>query len=153
MQKTNLKMLNVNDPDEVGLMYKIRKHPKVDFYLSGTPPQDYLIHITYLHNIVKKNKNFYIVYDDNIACGYCQSTHLDDSIELGWALHPDWWNKGIGGRSVDLLIKETQKMNSTNKKIFLIVKKNNPIAIKIYQKHGFKIVQEENEEFKMELNE
>ena len=36
-QKINLKALDVNNPDEVGLMYKIRKHPKVDFYLSGNP--------------------------------------------------------------------------------------------------------------------
>ena len=110
------------------------------------------MHVTYLHNALKKNKSFYIVYNEFAACGYCQCTHSEDSIEFGWALHPDWWNKGIGNKAVDLLIQETQKNNSSNKKIFLIVKKNNPAAVKIYQKNGFEITGEENDEFTMELN-
>lgn len=147
---TKLKKLDLNDPDQIGLMYKVRTHPQVDFFLSGSPPNNYLSHVNYLFNSTNKNKNFYIIYHGISPCGYCQTTVLEDSIEVGWAIHPEWWGKGIGTEAARLLINEA-KNHASGKKLILIVKSNNIAAIKIYKKYGFKIVSVDKNENLMEL--
>lgn len=151
--ETKLKKLDLNDPDQISFMYKVRTHPKVNFFLSGSPPKNYLSHVNYLFNAIHKNKNFFIIFKGNSTCGYCQTTVLEDYIEIGCAIHPDWWSKGIGTDAVGLLINETRNYAS-GKKLMLIVKSNNIAAIKIYKKYEFKIVSENKSknEYLMELN-
>lgn len=142
--------LEKNNPDHVGMMYKVRTHSEVDKYLSGNPPNSFLDHVKYLHG-VKENKRFYLISYATQLCGYCQATWGDDHVELGWALHPDYWGKGLGDSAIGSLLALV-KPEALKKSILLFVRKDNSKAIHLYHKHGFKITREdvEKNEYVME---
>jgi len=136
--------LNLNDPDHIGCLYKVRTNPEVSQYLPGSIPQNFLKHTEYLYNI--KNKDFFVLSVNNQLCGYCQRTHFEYEIELGWAIHPEHWGKGIGNASVTDLINRSF---SFNKPLVLFVQKNNPRAINLYKKNYFVIIEETEKSYKM----
>lgn len=140
-QKVELIELDLNNPDQIGCMYKVRTHPLVAPHFLGPAPKKFLDHVQYLCSV--KNKTFFVVSVDQTLCGYCQSTDLPDEIELGWALHPDFWGKGIGSIAVQKLI---ETMVPRKKKLVLFVKKNNIRALSIYQKQHFRISHEHQED-------
>jgi RimJ/RimL family protein N-acetyltransferase len=117
-------------------MYTVRTHPKVAACLTTSPPTNYSQHLHYLRNIAP-NKPFFIITADQIPCGYCQITDKDP-IELGWALHPDWWGKSIGSAAVQLLLAYVQQ-TYPHKSLCLFVKRDNLAALHIYKKYGFSI--------------
>jgi RimJ/RimL family protein N-acetyltransferase len=132
--RVKLKPLDVNNPDQVGFMFKVRTDPEVDKYLNGNPPQLYIEHVRYLTDKCNQ-KYFYIIdYDDDFA-GYCQITPNDDSLEVGWALISTKQGLGIGPIAVKMLIDLCLKMSS--KKIILYVREDNTRAISLYRKFNF----------------
>ncbi len=80
--------------------------------------------------------------------GYCQIIHFDDRDEIGFAIHPDWQNRGIGSESIRLLL---DRLALSNKKICLIAKSDNLRAIHLYKKHGFTEKERNEEKIVMEL--
>jgi len=129
-------------------MFLVRSHPAVSQFMPGSPPANFLQHTQYLYNV--KNKLFFIVYEEETPCGYAQCTFSGEEIELGWALHPDYWGKGIGTTAVQQLV---DVIAAHNKRIVLYVQKNNPRALAIYQKQGFSLLEKGTDEkqYKMEL--
>lgn len=151
--KIKLVPLEQNNPDHLTLMYTVRTHPDVDKHLCGPPPANFSAHVRYLAEAVKNGKKlfFLICYEEHL-CGYCHVTFQDEILELGWALHPDWWRKGIGKRSIALLIGHLQESGLSEGKVLrLIVKKDNIHASSLYKKSGFVILREtENQEYLMQ---
>lgn len=135
LQKVELVGLDLNNPDHVGCMYKVRTHPDVDRNLNAAPPKNLLEHTQYLYRV--KNKQFFIILADHVCCGYCQCSFSDEEIELGWAIHPDYWGRGVGSYAVQRLI---DLMLPYHKDLVLVVKKNNQRAIALYRKHHFSMV-------------
>lgn len=56
-----------------------------------------------------------------------------------WIGEPDFWDKGIGSRTLNLLVDYIFK-NQKAKKIIIDPHVNNPRAIRVYEKVGFKKV-------------
>lgn len=139
--KICLEYLNYDDADHVGLIYKIRTHPDVVGYFFAPPPRRFLDHVQFLAKCEESGeRSFFIISLNGRYCGYCQIIYRSDSYELGFALHPSYWGKGVGSSSVDLLLKYISSDQFEKKKIILQVRENNARAIHLYQKHGFKIV-------------
>lgn len=153
LPKVKLIALDINNPDHIVLMYKVRTHPEVDKFLSGKPPQNFLEHVKYLYG-VGTSKRFYVIAANNVLCGYCQLTPRQDNTETGWCLHPDWWGKKIGSQAVEQLVDIVkQDPILKHKPVMLVVKTDNPRAVKLYKNHGFVITKENaaESEYIMEL--
>lgn len=145
MLKVKLIDLDIDNPKHVDLMFRVRTHALVTSCLQGTPPSSFVQHVSYLQNV--RNKKFFLISVEDHLAGYCQSTYLEDEIELGWALHPEYWGKGIGSSSVELLV---DLMLVHKKTITLYVKKENVRALALYKKHRFQVVELlENDLYKM----
>ena len=139
LPEVELIRLDVNDPDQVGFMYKVRTNKKVDSYLTGSPPKDLGTHIKYLIG-VKKEKAFFLVTDlkSKEYVGYCQFTmDYEQEVEVGWVVHPDHWGKGYGKISVKKTIELMKSWFPKGTKFILYVLKKNEKAIHIYKSFGF----------------
>lgn len=134
--------LDVGDESHVHILYSVRTHPQVVPFLRGPPPPDFSRHVEYLRNLPSQ-KRFFVVRLGASLCGYCQLTYDPAHVEIGMALHPDFWDKGIGSQALYCLLEFLQ---SENRSILLFVKKSNLRAISLYKKRGFKQVGEENEQ-------
>lgn len=150
MQQNNLIPLDINNDDHLNIMYTVRTHPLVIPFLRGSPPADFVSHITYLQNLPPQ-KQFFLIQTNLSLCGYCQITYETIHIEIGIALHPDFCNKGIGSF---VLLQLLKLLSTQNKSIILFVKKDNIRAIALYEKYGFKQNSDENEygEYRMEFH-
>ena len=150
MEDVKLISLDPNDLDHLNLMYAVRTHPEVDRELSQSPPHSFNAHVEYLQKTLQTGKKrfFLIGFQENL-CGYCHVTGIEtNTLELGFALHPLWWGKGIGKCAVCLLVQLLEGYNLT-----LIVKKSNLRALLLYQKCGFVILKEnDNQEYLMEYS-
>lgn len=154
MQLDNIQLLPLdrNDLKHLNLMFSVRTHPEVDKHLCNSPPESFSKHVQYLDLAEKSgSKAFFIISYNDGLCGYCHVTSQSDCLELGWALHPDVWGKGIGKSSVKLLIQFLQTSSRADgKHLTLVVKKDNLRALSLYKKCGFIIINEnENQEYTM----
>ena len=146
MQPLNSTIISLQkeNPLHLRLMYEVRTNPKVAICLTMAPPTDYESHVRYVQG-VGEDKRFFIIVASQVLCGYCQATIKKNEIELGWAIHPDWWGKSIGSAAVtQLILLVNQEYPNQSKKICLTVKKNNYSAIHIYKKNGFVISSSDN---------
>lgn len=134
-QEIELLPLDPENFNHLKLMFDVRTHPLVDQFLTGEPPSNWNEHVNYILGSISK-KQFILIICKKEACGYCQATRHEDGIELGWALHPNWWGKGIGKIVVDATVNHFSNMQS---RIFLWVRTENHRAIHIYQSQGFRI--------------
>jgi RimJ/RimL family protein N-acetyltransferase len=145
--------LELHNQEHLNLMFVVRTHPEVAKHLIQCPPDNFDTHIQYLHRVLNSSaKNFYIICSQKNLCGYCHVNFLGKTLELGWALHPDWWGKGIGKSSVLLLVQLLQNSGLADRRsLILSVKKDNTRALSLYKKCGFVILSEsENQEYLMQ---
>ena len=140
--KVELIPLDLNNPDHVGCLFKVRTHPRVAEMMPGAPPCSFLDHVRYLYGV--KDKVFALIQVERQLCGYCQRTERKEERELGWALHPDYWGRGIGKAAVAQWVEE-----SRGKPLMLTVQKNNPVALGLYQSRGFCITEERENSYVM----
>ena len=97
-----------------------------------------------------------IVECNNIPIGYVQvydmidefydSYHYDKSDEIVYCMdqfigEPDYWNKGIGTRFMGMIL-EYLVTEKDAKAVILDPHQNNPRAVRMYEKAGFKIIKE-----------
>jgi RimJ/RimL family protein N-acetyltransferase len=145
----NLTELDVNNADEVEMMYKTRTDPEVAKWLTGRPPKSFQEHIDYL-SIRRSHKKFFCIYADGTMVGYCQMT-AGLEVELGWAISSRYQGFGYGAMAVKNLIVIAQKYSMQNQKIVLFVDSKNQRAISLYKKNGFVEIENTNDLIKMEL--
>lgn len=144
-QKVRLIELDQNNQVHLNVMYSVRSNPDVDRYLRGCPPTNFDSHVSYLQN-VGSLKKFYLIEVNTSLSGYCQLTVSDVQVEIGMALHPDYYSKGIGSVAMSKLLNLLQNNEEfKNKSLILFVKKDNLRAISLYTKYGFMRKGEENE--------
>lgn len=144
-QNVELIELNLNDLQHLEMMYSVRTHPLVAMHLRKDPPTHFAAHVNYLNHI-GSNKKFYLIQADSSLCGYCQFDILEQKLEIGISIHPDFCNRGIGTLALPLFLQKIKKLDLTkNKPITLFVKKDNLRAIALYTKCGFKHVGDANE--------
>lgn len=97
-----------------------------------------------------------IVECNNIPIGYVQvydmidefydSYHYDKSDEIVYCMdqfigEPDYWNKGIGTRFMGMILEYLVTEKNANA-VILDPHQNNPRAVRMYEKAGFKIIKE-----------
>jgi RimJ/RimL family protein N-acetyltransferase len=78
----------------------------------------------------------YAVALNDRMIGFSLLSVTDDDAEFRIAIHPDWTGKGMG-RKVTLATLKTGFRHLNLDKIHLIVRKNNPLASKLYTSIGF----------------
>ncbi|MDX7998859.1 GNAT family N-acetyltransferase [Xenorhabdus sp. Reich] len=107
-----------------------------------TPPLNNKINITlYARKLIEKALFFYTADKEKILS--CCAMYANDYNTLTaylsiLAVHPSCRNSGIANK---LLLQAENKLKKDNfKKISLEVYKNNKIAIKLYEKNGFKLI-------------
>lgn len=141
-QKIRLDRLDLKDTEHISFLYLTRTRPEVDEYLSSRPPENFLDHVEYLFN-KKMEKIFFLAVWEDIQrhVGYAQITNdpMGD-IEVGWVVHPDYWNMGFGTAMVSETLRMIYEWFPKDRKICLVVKKDNQVAIKLYQKFGFTFI-------------
>lgn len=97
-----------------------------------------------------------IVECNDIPIGYVQvydmidefydSYHYDKSDEIAYCMdqfigEPDYWNKGIGTRFMRMILEYLVTQKCANA-VILDPHQNNPRAVRMYEKAGFKIIKE-----------
>lgn len=77
---------------------------------------------------------------------YYDSYHYDKKGEVVYCMdqfigEPDYWNKGIGTRFMKMILEYLVNEKSA-KAVILDPHQNNPRAVRVYEKAGFKIIKE-----------
>lgn len=77
---------------------------------------------------------------------YYDSYHYDKKDEVVYCMdqfigEPDYWNKGIGTRFMKMILEYLVNKKSA-KAVILDPHQNNPRAVRMYEKAGFKIIKE-----------
>lgn len=129
----------IESQQQVQFMYDVRTSPEVSKNLFGNPPANLDQHIDWL----KKQENIrdiFIITTDiqsEVFIGYCHIYNITEkSVEVGWAFHPGYHNKGYGAEAVSMLIKKCQKLYP-GREVELYVKNDNTPAVILYVKAGF----------------
>ena len=134
--------------------YKWRNDPEV-FKYTGTTYSDIITletELNWIKKVIAKTDDFRCaILADNVYVGNIYLTNIKNGegefhIFIG---NKEYWGKGIAGKATKLIIQygfERLKLTS----IFLYVKKENTIAIKLYNSLGF-IVEEKSDSIKMKL--
>ena len=97
----------------------------------------------------QKNKNdrIFLVFYDSIPVGCISVIHRKNEIEIGRVMlgEKNYARKGIMGQALEQIVTANK-----NKKIFIEVLKNNIAGVNFYKKHGFAIIQNTEECYRME---
>lgn len=77
---------------------------------------------------------------------FYDSYHYDKSDEIVYCMdqfigEPDYWNKGIGTRFMGMILEYLVTEKNANA-VILDPHQNNPRAVRMYEKAGFKIIKE-----------
>ncbi len=141
--------------DDAYTSYKWRNNPQVWKYTGKKPDIIITAEIEYnwIKSVLKRNdeKRFAICliksnkYIGNIQLTGIQNKTAEYHIFIG---DTNYWGKGIGKEATHQIIEYGFK-NLRLKKIFLYVNKKNIAAISLYQRCGFKIINETNTQLYM----
>lgn len=142
-----------DEESDYQLMAKWLSDPLVYEFIYGKPKDLDWVKKKYGSRILKKEKiNAGLIEFKNQSIGYIQYFNIkpyEKDYELQntqniWAIdmwigEPDFWEKGIGSKSLKLLVNYIFK-NLGAKKIIIDPHTDNPRAIHVYEKVGFKKV-------------
>ncbi len=129
--------LDLSNEDEVRFLFDTRSHPLVCLRLLGDPPSDFESHREWLRKNVSRKRLIYIFKDDDKCIGYCQAySFMERDFEAGFAIHPDYHNKGYGQKMIKLFI-DVMREKFKGKKMVLVVREDNFSALRVYDKLGF----------------
>lgn len=141
MRDISLESLNLEDEGDIVFLYETRSHPEICKYLLGKPPQDLESHKSWLCKNVPVKRLMYILRCDGDRAGYCHAYDFDnnDSVEVGFVIHPDYQGKGLGHAMIKIFIEKIIKI-MPSRKVQLYVQADNEKAVSLYLKHGFVMV-------------
>lgn len=131
--------------DDYYFIYEVKKEvykKYVEMYFDSWNEQQQK---EYFKVFFEKYKNdCYIIMSEDIKIGFYNYSILEDKIEIGnICILPIYQNNGIGTKILSDIIFKNQ-----NKDIYLQYFKNNPVG-KLYERFGFKIIEETQYHFKM----
>ena len=91
-----------------------------------------------------------ILIDDNLPVGYAHIDYDDNKYWFGVCILENYQGKGYGKKIMEYIFNDERIKNIDN--IYLTVDKINYIAISLYKKYNFYIVEEKDTYFMMCLN-
>ncbi len=97
--------------------------------------------IEWIESFIGSNDNFSIYNDDNELIGNCSFYYIEEFFCIGVQMRPRLTGKGLGSEFVKSIINFGKEKYSLNY-IDLTVAKFNRRAIRVYEKLGFKIIEE-----------
>jgi GNAT superfamily N-acetyltransferase len=100
-------------------------------------------------DVIKNHITTLLILNENSPIGYGHLEKEGENIWLGICVLPEFKGKGIGKVIMNELIKVARDENL--KYIALTVDKDNVGAIKLYLSFGFKLISEEKDCFKYQL--
>lgn len=97
--------------------------------------------IKWIESFIDSDNNFSIYNENNELIGNCSFYYIDEFLCVGVQMRPDITGKGFGTEFVKSIINFGKQKYNLNY-IDLTVAKFNNRAIKVYEKLGFKVVEE-----------
>ena len=86
-----------------------------------------------------KNPLVFTVLDDNHFIGYVIFHDYDEtSMEIGWVIKPEYWNKGYASRLTEILLKRIEK---AHKDAIIECDTHQDVSKHIALKNGFKHIE------------
>ena len=88
--------------------------------------------------------NWHIILNDGVPCGYVRRKDIDNGhgLQIGIDIHPDFRQKGIATKTYQTIFNYNNQADSVKMKAYsffqLEVLDTNTVAIKLYEKLGFK---------------
>ena len=101
-------------------------------------------------NVIKNHIITLILIDDNLPVGYAHIDYDDNKYWFGVCILDNYQGKGYGKKIMEYIFNHERIKNIDN--IYLTVDKVNYIAISLYKKYNFYIVEEKDTYFMMCLN-
>ena len=98
-------------------------------------------------NVIKNHIITLILIDDNLPVGYAHIDYDDDKYWFGVCILDNYQGKGYGKKIMEYIFNHERIKNIDN--IYLTVDKVNYIAISLYKKYNFYIVEEKDTYFMM----
>ena len=98
-------------------------------------------------NVIKNHIITLILIDDNLPVGYAHIDYDDDKYWFGVCILDNYQGKGYGKKIMEYIFNNERVKNIDN--IYLTVDKVNYIAISLYKKYNFYIVEERDSYFMM----
>jgi [ribosomal protein S5]-alanine N-acetyltransferase len=144
---TVLRRFQLEDLDDIA---KVLGHPDVmQFSLDGpfTREQSKSFVEKCLDNYKNKGFGLFAVVDkiDRIVIGYCgfyfQLIEGVEMVEIGYRLHPNYWNRGIA-TEVSKAVQEYGSNQLGLEKMISIIEAENKASIRVAEKNGFKFEKE-----------
>jgi RimJ/RimL family protein N-acetyltransferase len=149
MKNLELCLFNFFERNDVLFLYDLRRNEKITPLLIGSPPKNIEQHESWLFKNTVENKNrlVFLIKIDEKNIGYCQAYNITNThVEVGFVIHPDHQGRGIGTWTVKSLVEKLKTMGETaGKTVCLYVMRNNLPAVHVYEKLGFKRVNEDIE--------
>lgn len=149
----SLRPFQIQDSQASRFVFDVRSNPRVAASLYSSPPTSWIQHDAWVRkNVDHEARTLFIVEKDGEDVGYCQAFSFgfpnSPSAELGWALHPDYWGKGIGSEAVWAWLAYAKRFQYVDE-LRLSVKPSNEAALKIYSKQGFGVLSAEGDETRL----
>ena len=95
----------------------------------------------YKYGLIKEPKIYAVTYQ-NIFIGYViYHPYEDDSMEIGWIINKEYWNRGFASELTDALIKEAFK---SHEMVVIECDYNHAASIKIANKYHFSLMKVED---------
>ena len=98
-------------------------------------------------NVIKNHIITLILIDDNLPVGYAHIDYDDNKYWFGVCILENYQGKGYGKKIMEYIFNHEKIKNID--KIYLTVDKINDIAIRLYKKYNFYIIEERNTYFIM----
>ncbi len=129
--------------EDLGIYQQLMRNPKVSKYITGQPPtqeqsKNRFEHILSLNKTYNSFGFFKVVEKKtDTPIGLAKLVGTDENqAELGYAVQPNYWNKGFGSEITKGLIDFT-KSATTLTSLLAIVQPQNQVSINLLQKFGF----------------
>ncbi|MEJ2210181.1 MAG: GNAT family N-acetyltransferase [Anaerolineae bacterium] len=97
-----------------------------------------------------KAGDLWCLYSGGVLAGYCHLRIENNKAHIARiAVHPDYRSRGLGGRLMETMIDHS--LTNGARAITLSVQQDNPVAISLYRKYGFAVV-DESAQFEVDLD-
>ena len=150
----NINTMEINEQYLISYLWQNNKYASKMFFLKDNT-FNYENQLKWYYNIKDDSSSIYLsIFEKQKKnfIGYCgiKNITVNNCEVFIVILDNNYYKKGFGKESFECLINYAKK-KFINKKIYLNVKKNNEIAIKMYKKLNFKIINENNNLLTMNL--
>jgi ribosomal protein S18 acetylase RimI-like enzyme len=121
-----------------------------NFILNNKLPNTFRYFNKRTIDVIKNHIITLILIDDNLPVGYAHIDYDDNKYWFGICILENYQGKGYGKKLMEYIFNHKKITNID--KIYLTVDKINDIAINLYKKYNFNIIEENDSYIKMCLS-